>query len=638
MAFSAQFLDELRARVSMEEVVGRKVKLVRRGREFIGLSPFQNEKTPSFTVVPEKGFYHCFSSGEHGDVIDFVMKTDGLEFREAVERLAGLAGLEIPAETPEARERARRADTLHDVMAGAGAYFAKQLRMPAGAQALAYLRGRGMEEETIARFQLGYAPDDRGALKTALARQGIAEELMIEGGLRIRPEDQGRPAYDRFRGRVMFPIADARGRIIAFGGRILGAGEPKYLNSPETPLFHKGRTLYGLFEAREKAREEDAVIVVEGYTDVLALHQAGLANVVAPLGTALTEDQMILLWRLAPSQILCLDGDRAGRKAALRAAERALPLLRPGNFLRIAMLPDGEDPDSLVKKGGAEALATLLAGAEPLADFLWRAETEGRPWASPDERAWLEKRLGDQARRIVDPTVRAHYQSDFRNRLWERKQKSRASNGKASRPNASRPNASRPNASRPWASGRWRSEPNVQLAETSGSKAQIDVKRRREEVLLAALITHPDLFDALGETLGELNFSFPDLEKLRQEVLNIMTNRSGLDFAALQTHFSQSGLAATVQGVLGEEVFDHAVFARPGESSRRAREGWEQTLRLYKRDQLRLEIRAAEKRLADEPSDEAFRLLRALKELETTGEEQHSGASSTETDSGSVLS
>ncbi len=607
----------------MEDVVGRKVKLIRRGREYVGLSPFQDEKTPSFTVVPEKGFYHCFSSGEHGDVIDFVMKTDGLGFREAIEHLAGLAGLEIPAETPEARERARRADTLYDVMARAGAYFAKQLRMPAVAGALAYLKGRGFDDAIIAGFGLGYAPDDRGALKAALSGEGVSEEQMIEGGLRIRPDDQGRPNYDRFRGRVMFPISDARGRTVGFGGRILGAGEPKYLNSPETPLFHKGRTLYGLFQARQRGREKDALVVVEGYTDVLALHQAGLSNVVAPLGTALTEDQMMLLWRLAPAQIVCFDGDRAGRKAAWRAAERALPLLRPGYFLRIAMLPEGEDPDSLIKSGGAGAMNALLAGAEPLADFLWRAETEGRRLASPDERAWLQKRLEDQALRIADPTVRAHYQSDFRDRLWQRKQKSRAS-GSAAKGQFG------------WRKGPV--EPNVQLPETLGSQARVDVKRLREEVLLATLITHPDLFDDLGEELGELNFSFPDLEKLRQEVLNILTNRSGLDFAALETHFSESGLAATVEGVLGEKVLENSRFARPGESSRDARVGWEEALRFYKLDRLRQEIREVQEQFAEEPSDEAFRRLRALKELERAGEEQYSGAADADGKSGSAVS
>ncbi|MDP6174846.1 MAG: DNA primase, partial [Rhodospirillales bacterium] len=513
--------------------------------------------------------------------------------------------MEIPAETPEARERAKRADTLHEVMSRAGVFYAKQLRMPAGRPALAYLRDRGLEEETIAGFQLGFAPDDRGALKSTLMGEGISEQLMIEGGLLIRPEDAGgRAAYDRFRGRVMFPINDGRGRCIGFGGRILGSGEPKYLNSPETPLFHKGRTLYGLKQAWERAREVESVVVAEGYTDVLALHQAGLSNAVAPLGTALTEDQMVLLWRMAPAQILCLDGDRAGRKAGLRAALRALPLLSPGRFLRIALLPDGEDPDSLIKSGGPGAMEAVIAGAEPLADFLWRSETEGRPLNSPDHRAWLEKRLMDITAQIADPTVKAHYQSDFRNRLWEKKKNTSNSRNAGSRRKDSRSNWKR------------EAEPSPQMAEKSGVATRVDVKRRREEVLLATLITHPDLFDALGEALGELNFSSPDLEKLRQEVLNILSNQTGLDFTALETHFSESGLASSVKDVLGENVFDHANFARPGGPSRQARDGWEQILRLYKRDQLRHEINEAERRLAVEPSDEAFRLLRALKEME----------------------
>jgi DNA primase len=316
MAFSPQFLDELRARVDLAGLVGKRVRLQKRGREHTGLCPFHNEKTPSFTVNEDKGFYHCFGCGEHGSAIDFVMKLDNLSFPEAVERLAGDAGLEVPMDTPEQRQRAERAKSHYGILQAASDYFEKQLHMPAGKPALDYIEGRGITEASRQRFHIGFAPDQRDGLKTALARQNISDAAMIETGLLIQPDAGGRAPYDRFRGRVMFPIGDRRGRTIAFGGRILGEGEPKYLNSPETPLFQKRRNLYGLAEAAEDARAKSAIIVVEGYTDVIALNQAGLGNAVAPLGTALTEDQVRLLWRYAPEPYLCFDGDAAGGKHA----------------------------------------------------------------------------------------------------------------------------------------------------------------------------------------------------------------------------------------------------------------------------------------------------------------------------------
>jgi DNA primase len=407
MAFSPQFLDEIRARVDLGEVVGRHVKLARRGREFVGLSPFQNEKSPSFTVVPEKGFYHCFSSGEHGDVIDFVMKVEGLSFPDAVERLAGLAGVPIPADTPEEQARNKKRQSLYGVVEAATRYFERCLHMPEGKAAATYLRGRGLDDETIARFRLGYAPNSRTAIKGALGREGIDEAALIEAGLLIEIEDTARKPYDRFRGRIMFPITDRRGRAIAFGGRIVADGEPKYLNSPETPLFHKGSVLYGLNQASRAARNANSVIVTEGYMDVIALNRAGIENAVAPLGTALTEEQFALLWRLATEAVLCFDGDRAGQQAAARAAERALPLLKPEFGLRFALLPPGEDPDSLVTSQGREAMTRVLAAAVPLSEALWSIESGGRVPATPEARAALQQRLDKHTANITDTTVRS---------------------------------------------------------------------------------------------------------------------------------------------------------------------------------------------------------------------------------------
>src|SRR5260370_25158747 len=348
MAFPPGFLDELRARLSLSDVVGRKVSLTRRwGSEYAGLCPFHNEKTPSFTVNDRKGFCHCFGCGAHGDAVGFVMKTEGLSFPEAVEKLAREVGLPVPRATPAERERADRVATLQQFAEEAARWFQQQPRLPAGGQGLDYLRGRGVEQATSDDFRLGFAPDSRDGLLAALKREGVPVDKIVEAGLAIQPDDDREP-YDRFRGRVMFPINDRRGRVIAFGGRVMGAGEPKYLNSPETPLFHKGATLYCLDRARMAATQDQPVVVAEGYMDVIALQDAGFVGAVAPLGTALTEGQLGELWKLAAEPYLCFDGDNAGRRAAARAAERALPLLRAGKSLRFLVLPAGEDPATLI--------------------------------------------------------------------------------------------------------------------------------------------------------------------------------------------------------------------------------------------------------------------------------------------------
>ena len=381
--FPPSFLDEIRARVSLVSVIARGVRLTRKGREHSGLCPFHNEKSPSFTVNEDKGFYHCFGCGAHGDVISFEMQVHHLSFVEAVERLAGEAGLEVPKQTVEERERAQRAASLYDVMEAACVFFERELRRAVGQTALGYLRGRGVDDQAIGCFRLGYSPDSRSALLQVLKAAGIPEPLAVEAGLLISPEGGGEP-FDRFRGRVMFPITDRRGRVIAFGGRILGDGQPKYLNSPDTPLFHKGRVLYGLAQAREPAASAGTVIVCEGYMDVIALNRAGFANAVAPLGTALTEDQIGLLWRMAAEPIICLDGDAAGQRAAAKAAERALPLLEPGRSLRFAAIPPPEDPDSLIRSRGAGAMQEVLDHALPLSEVLWRQELAGHSLDTPE--------------------------------------------------------------------------------------------------------------------------------------------------------------------------------------------------------------------------------------------------------------
>ncbi len=361
MRYSPAVLEEIRNRLPASAVVGRKVRLKKAGREWRGLSPFNAEKTPSFYVNDQKQFYHCFSSGKHGDIFTFLMETEGLSFPEAVERLAAEAGVDLPKASAASRVQETRRRGLHEVMELAADFFEASLRDRIGAKARDYLDRRALTPEIRERFRIGYAPPDRFALRDHLAAKDVSVETMVEAGLLVAGEDVSVP-YDRFRDRVMFPIADVRGRVVAFGGRALSADVPaKYLNSPDTPLFQKGRLLYNLHQARGPAHDRGTIIAVEGYVDVISLTAAGFSNAVAPLGTALTEDQLALLWRLADEPILCFDGDKAGRRAAYRALDLALPALQPGKSLRFALLPEGQDPDDLARSGGPAAVSEITS-------------------------------------------------------------------------------------------------------------------------------------------------------------------------------------------------------------------------------------------------------------------------------------
>ena len=417
MRFTPQFLDELRARLPVSEVVGRRVKLKRAGKEWKGLSPFQQEKSPSFFVNDQKGFYHDFSSGKHGDIISFLMETEGVGFTEAVERLASMAGVPLPAVTPDAARQEQRRKTLHDVMELAAKFFQDTLTSRNGAKARGYLADRAISPATQLQFRLGYAAGERFALKEHLGAQGISTEDMVEAGLLIGGEDIPVP-YDRFRDRVIFPITDLRGRVIAFGGRALEKDvSAKYLNSPETPLFHKGDNLYNHAPARQAAHDGASLVVVEGYVDVIAMVTTGFAASVAPLGTALTENQLALLWKMADEPILCFDGDRAGQKAAYRAADMALPHLKPGKSLRFALLPEGQDPDDLARSGGRGAIEEVISAARGLSEVIWSREIEGGNFATPERRAALEARIGELSNGIRDEVVRRYYRQDFAERL-----------------------------------------------------------------------------------------------------------------------------------------------------------------------------------------------------------------------------
>ncbi len=531
MAFPPGFLDELRGRVSLPGLVGRKIKLLRRGREFAGLCPFHHEKTPSFYVVEDKSFFHCFGCGAHGDVIGFAMRADNLDFIEAVEKLAGEAGLVVPQATPQERERAQRQKTLLEASEAAAAFYESRLWEPAGSRAREYLEGRGLDPETIQRFRLGWAPDDRQALRRGLAGD-FPDALLIEAGLRRRAEDGA--TSDFFRNRVVFPIGDRAGRVIAFGGRLLGDGQPKYLNSPDGPLFEKGRVLYGWSTARAAAarsRESGCpeAIVTEGYMDVIALHRAGYAAAVAPLGTALTEFQLHELWRLAPEPILCFDGDMAGHRAATRALRRALPLLRPGQSLRFAKLPTGEDPDSIVRTGGPAAFDQILAAARPLSGFLWDTEVGGRRLDTPERRADLERRLMEEVALIGDRTVQGEYRRFVRDRLFHEGRPARHDSRTAVR---LRPTFVRDGPESPPRPG----------------------GRIQREKLFRLLLNFPWLIDEVAEEFAALDVPEPELDRLRRQILEVDALRPGLDARALHQHLVQTGLAATVDGLLVPSV------------------------------------------------------------------------------------
>jgi len=413
MALPPAFLDELRARVSLADLVGRKVAWDRRKSnaargDWWAPCPFHQEKTASFHVLDREGRYYCFGCGAKGDAISFLRESEALGFMEAVEELARLAGLEMPARDPQAAARAKARATLADVMEKAVQHYRMILGTRAGEAARAYLAGRGLDDTAIARFELGYAPPGWEGLREAMAAKGIAAERLLECGL-LRPSDKGRAPYDTFRDRIMFPIRDARGRAIAFGARAMDPGEAaKYLNSPDTDLFHKGRTLYNHGPARSAVAKGAALIVAEGYMDVIALARAGFEGAVAPLGTAVTEEQLRLLWAMHPEPVVALDGDAAGLRAAERLMDLALPLIAAGQSLRFALLPAGQDPDDLLRAGGAEAMQAVIEDALPMVDVLWARETRGRALDSPERRAALDQALRKAVARIAAPSIRSH--------------------------------------------------------------------------------------------------------------------------------------------------------------------------------------------------------------------------------------
>jgi DNA primase len=610
MRFSPSFLDEIRARVPVSAVVGQKVKLKKEGPEWRGLSPFQAEKTPSFYVNDRKGFYKDFSSGKHGDGFTFLMETEGISFPEAVERLAAMAGLALPVETPEAREAEQRRASLTEVLEWAAQYFEKQLRGPAGAEARAYLSRREIGEAERAQFRIGFAPAERHGLRDHLAGKGASVEAMIETGLLVHGEDIAVP-FDRFRNRIMFPIADRSGRVIAFGGRAMEKdAKAKYLNSPETPLFHKGATLYNLHNARKAAHEAGTVVAVEGYVDVIAMTAAGFPQTVAPLGTALTPEQCGLLWNMAEEPILCFDGDKAGRAAAFRAIDTALPLLGPGRSFRFALLPDGQDPDELFRSAGPAAVAEAVGGAKPLVELLWARELEGKSLDTPERRAALERRFFELTRAIADETLRRHYAQEFADRCAALFGRSR---GEAPR----RFDGGR--GRRPWqrpggapASPRGPVTIGASLANSPLFRGSSSTISPREALILLILLNHPELLAARLEEVTALDLASPEAEALRSVLVRCLADGGGEreDFARAVAAAGLEPLCERLAGMVAHSslwsVRAEAAAADAGESLRQAMVLQHRVRALDK------ELRKIEARLASAPSERDSALLRDI--------------------------
>lgn len=636
MRFPPAFLDEIRDRLPISQVIGTRVSWDRRKTnasrgDWWACCPFHGEKTPSFHCEDSKGRYYCFGCGASGDHFRFLVELDGLSFPEAVERLADQAGLPMPVMDAREQKRLEQQASLFDVMEMAAQFFEAQLQAGAGAKARAYLRDRGLAPATQAHFRLGYAPDSRNALKEHLAAEGVTKEQMEACGLLVFGPDIP-VSYDRFRERVMFPIPNARGKVIAFGGRALRADVPaKYLNSPETELFHKSRVLYNFAGARRPVQDSGQVIAVEGYMDVIALHAAGFENAVAPLGTALTETQMELLWRLQPEPVLCFDGDEAGLRAAFRAVTTILPGLRPGRSARFALLPEGKDPDDLLREEGERAMQEILDEAMSLADMVWMRDTGSASYDTPEKRAELESRLRQTTAQIGDESVRRHYGQDIVERLAVFFGNPPAEQGRRAERNAqagswragSGSNAAGGLRGRGAAAGRFAASPSLLSSRL--------VKRRaagvplREAALICTIVHHPAILLRRFDEFAAMPFGHGDCRAVQGAILDIAAGwvpkepdeNEWPDTETLRKGLAERSLGEALAG-MEEQLRNNRIWqALPEAAFEDALDGWRQAYALQMRAHgLMSELHAAEKALAAEESEENFaRLVRIREEL-----------------------
>ncbi|MCJ2077731.1 DNA primase [Methylobacterium sp. E-016] len=613
MRYPPHILEEIRNRLPASDVVGRRVKLKKAGREWRGLSPFNAEKTPSFYVNDQKQFYHCFSSGKHGDIFSFLIETEGLSFPEAVERLAADAGVTLPAPTADTREMETKRRGAIEVMELATAWFEERLASPAGAVARAYLDRRELGPEIRRSFRLGYAPADRYGLRDHLAGKDVDKALMGELGLLVTGDDIAVP-YDRFRDRIIFPIADVRGRVIAFGGRAMQAdAKAKYLNSPETPLFHKGQGLYNLHHARKPAHDRGTIISVEGYVDAIAMTRAGYPNTVAQLGTALTEEQLALMWRYADEPILCFDGDGAGQRAANRTLDVALPMLEPGRSLRFAMLPEGQDPDDLLRSGGSGAIDKVVEAAKPLVEMLWSRAVETGSTDTPERRAGLAKTLRGLVAGIRDETVRGYYRDEIEERLRGLSPRGATQQRGAYQPGG-RPNAyvRKPRPGDPPPSPRLTAGPSAGLARSNGFSGS---GGSREAMIVASLLVHPELLGLEAEDLAALDLEDADAVALRSVLLDRAADAADPDVAVVGNRLARAGLEAASARLAARVRPGDRWALDPHADLVKLEDALRQAVILHRKaGALNSELRQAERALVEEETEANFAWLCDVKE------------------------
>lgn len=610
MSIPPRFVSDLRDRLTLSNVIGRKVRVTRSGREFKACCPFHKEKTPSFYINDDKGFFHCFGCGAHGDAVGFLMRHDNLSFVEAVEILATEAGMEVPKQTPEEIQKSKREKSIYTLLEDTTKFFEDELRSSKNKDVFDYIIKRGLTDITIDSFRVGYAPQDDQALRKHLKSLQYSDEQMIEAGV-LKASSKGLEPYAFFRDRVMFPVMDLRGRTIAFGGRVLpdhmrpphkdpNYKPPKYINSSDTGLFHKGRNLYAQQHARQHATDRD-IVVVEGYMDVIALHQAGVNTAVAPLGTALTEDQMAHLWRMTPHDvkmpILCFDGDNAGYRAALRAAERVLPMLKPNQSLRFCFLPEGEDPDTFVTSRGIKSFEELLSRAVSLSEFLWTHYTAGKNFSSPELRAGLSQTLDGIAARVQDGGVQYHLRQDFRDRV---RALFRASPTSSS-----------------W-SAQGRSFAKGMRDKVMGVKVPLPPVRRHHDlvpqILLAILMNHPWLFPEVEDQFFELYPENYELRQIHDQILAFFGDKdpTELDREAVFAHLNSQGLADIAKNLTSLNVTLHAGCARPDATPDKVREGWISFWTEWERSKLSHDVAEARRALKQTMTHENEQRLLSL--------------------------
>ncbi len=518
-----RFLDEIRAKVPIADVVGQRVKLVRKGREYTGLCPFHNEKTPSFTVNEAKGFYHCFGCGAHGDVIKFEMEAGGLPFMDAVTKLANRAGLKVPQFSRENEEEAKHRSSWYEIMELACGFFEKNLLLPSGHEALDYLTRRGFDNSIIKKFRLGYAPDNNG-LHAYLTSKNVSESDMIELGLAVLSEKNGK-VYDFFRNRVIIPIFDKRDRIIGYGGRVMGNEQPKYLNSPETPIFNKRKVLYNLNYARDKAYENKRIVICEGYMDVIAQSKYGFDYAVAPLGTALTEDQIQEAWKICPEPTLCFDGDGAGIRAAIRSVDRVLPILKAGYSLKYVFLPDKMDPDEFLKAKGAEEYEKAITNTMPLADLLWRKNIQAQPTNTPEQKAMFEKNIYEEIAKITDEKVRGYYLQDMRSRIYNELRAPQQPAAKISGAGTQR-----------------QTPPPARRIVREQLKVRHNLDEKVARFILSAFVCYPELIGEFEEKVGMFEIGNAELSMFWEKMADISREHEQLDADTLWRELASAGL------------------------------------------------------------------------------------------------